>query len=178
MINISFTVIKRSGEEISFDTSKIVEAVSKASIRAEEEKVDRQLKLIDLFAGVGGLRFANDEIDKIVNEILDEILYNYEREKYGAAGLSYLPYHIYRELMRTRERLEKRREELRTIRRRKTESVTAMIKRAWQNRNRSVGRSSTSAVSDKMLLSIPTPPTAVAANRSLWRGGVVVANMG
>ena len=108
------------------------------------------------------------------SEIVDAMMDDYEREQYEASGISFLPYHMYRELMRTRERLERKREELRKIRKQKTESVTAMIKTAWQNRNRSVGRSSTSAVSDKMLLSIPTPPTAVAANRSLWRGGVVV----
>lgn len=48
----------------------------------------------------------------------------------------------------------------------------------WFKRNAYAGRSNTSAVSDKMLLTIPTPPTAVAAIGSLRRGGVLCADLG
>ena len=42
----------------------------------------------------------------------------------------------------------------------------------WLQRNASAGRSNTSAVSDMLLLTIPTPPTAETANCSLWQRGM------
>ena len=42
----------------------------------------------------------------------------------------------------------------------------------WDGRNNGVGRSKTSAVSDMMLLSIPTPPTAMTASSSLRQRGI------
>lgn len=73
------------------------------------------------------------------------------------------------------QELLKRREELRALRKMKTERVSEMIRAAWKNRNSNVGRSNTGSVTDPMLLSIPTPPTSVAAISSLKSGGAVIA---
>lgn len=47
------------------------------------------------------------------------------------------------------------------------------MRQLWMNRNEGSGRSNTSSVSDMMLMSMPVPPTAEAANRSLWRRGTM-----
>lgn len=73
------------------------------------------------------------------------------------------------------EELLKRRKELRALRKMKTERVSEMIRVAWKNRNSNVGRSNTGSVTDPMLLSIPTPPTSMAAISSLESGGAVIA---
>jgi hypothetical protein len=52
------------------------------------------------------------------------------------------------------------------------QSLNDILRTSWLKRNRCAGRSNTSAVSDKMLLTIPTPPTAEAAIRSLWQRGM------
>ena len=51
--------------------------------------------------------------------------------------------------------------------------INAMICVVWSLRNTTAGRSNTSSVSDKMLLTIPTPPTAEAADCSLWQRGIM-----
>ena len=53
------------------------------------------------------------------------------------------------------------------------QSLNMILRFVWLKRNAGAGRSDTSAVSDKMLLTIPTPPTAEAANRSLWQRGML-----
>ena len=53
------------------------------------------------------------------------------------------------------------------------QKLNAVLRQVWLARNTGAGRSSTSAVSDKMLLTIPTPPTAEAAIRSLWQRGML-----
>ena len=73
------------------------------------------------------------------------------------------------------ERLENQRKQLQFLRRLKTAQVSQMIRTAWMNRNDTAGRSNTGAVTDPMLLSIPTPPTSEAANSSLRCGGNVIA---
>lgn len=73
------------------------------------------------------------------------------------------------------ERLENQRKQLQFLRRIKTAQVSLMIRTAWMNRNHTAGRSNTGAVTDPMLLSIPTPPTSEAANRSLGCGGNMLA---
>ncbi|MBO5569722.1 MAG: hypothetical protein J6A79_12425 [Clostridia bacterium] len=52
------------------------------------------------------------------------------------------------------------------------QKMNRILQTAWLHRNTSAGRSNTSSVSDKMLLTIPTPPTAETANRSLWQRGM------
>lgn len=84
-------------------------------------------------------------------------------------------YEMWREVLSDCEDLLKRREELRALRKMKTERVSEMIRAAWKNRNSNVGRSNTGSVVDPMLLSIPTPPTSVAAISSLESGGAVIA---
>ena len=51
--------------------------------------------------------------------------------------------------------------------------INAMICVVWSLRKTTAGRSNTSSVSDKMLLTIPTPPTAEAADCSLWQRGIM-----
>ena len=67
-------VIKRNGESCFFDTSKIVDAVSKAYIRQETKKVEKEIHEVELFSGVGGY---NEEID--LNEETDLIIQIYNR---------------------------------------------------------------------------------------------------
>ena len=71
-----------------------------------------------------------------------------------------------------KQSLKERRRELMSYCKREVQKLNARLRNAWIARNRGAGRSNTSAVSDKMLLTIPTPPTAEAANRSLWQRGM------
>lgn len=50
--------------------------------------------------------------------------------------------------------------------------LNRLIRLQWLERNSGAGRGNTSSVSDKMLLTIPTPPTAVAAVCSLLQRGM------
>ena len=47
------------------------------------------------------------------------------------------------------------------------------MRQLWMNRNEGSGRSNTSSVSDMMLMTMPVPPTAETANRSLWQRGII-----
>ena len=71
-----------------------------------------------------------------------------------------------------KQSLKERRRELKSYCKREVQKLNAKLRNAWIARNRGAGRSNTSAVSDKMLMTIPTPPTAEAANRSLWQRGM------
>lgn len=176
-------ITKRNGAEIAFDISKIVDAISKANIRAEEKRVEKKIESLSLFEGVGGVSSAivcDDDVNlalhhaicEIVSQSIDEAFARIQEE-----CSSIWVRRIYESIARDSEleNLQERREELRKLRKLKTERVSAMIRAAWLNRNTAVGRSSTSAVTDLMLLSIPTPPTFKAAKRSLEVGGAVVA---
>ncbi len=160
-------IIKRNGESCAFDVYKIVDAVSKACIQRETKKVEKKIHEVELFSGVGGfneLLDINEEIEIFV-QILDRILdADYQQRFQDNIDLQL-------EL----ERLENQREQLRILRRLKTARVSLMIRTAWMNRNHTAGRSNTGAVTDPMLLSIPTPPTSEAANRSLRCGGNMLA---
>ena len=68
--------------------------------------------------------------------------------------------------------LEERRREAKRNCKGLVQKLNAVLRQVWLARNTGAGRSSTSAVSDKMLLTIPTPPTAEAAIRSLWQRGM------
>lgn len=68
--------------------------------------------------------------------------------------------------------LEERRREIREYRKSMTQAIHSILRSAWMKRNKNAGRSNTSAVSDMMLLTVPTPPTFVAANRSLQKWGI------
>lgn len=171
-------IIKRNGSEMTFDIDKIVDAISKACIRAEEKKVEERIKVLDLFSGTGGVKGECEPglhslIYDIIDNQLDMALGYFEERPKTLEELQELYFQYLREI--ELEKLEKRRQELRTLRRIKTERVSAMIKNAWIRRNLAVGRSSTSSVTDPMLLSIPTPPTSMAANCSLGSGGTVIA---
>ena len=160
-------IIKRNGASCAFDVYKIVDAVSKACIQRETKKVEKKIHEVELFSGVGGfneLLDINEEIEIFV-QILDRILdADYQQRFQDNIDLQL-------EL----ERLENQREQLRILRRLKTARVSLMIRTAWMNRNHTAGRSNTGAVTDPMLLSIPTPPTSEAANRSLGCGGNMFA---
>lgn len=71
-----------------------------------------------------------------------------------------------------RTELEERKREISRYRNTLVLDMNGLINVLWRRRNAGAGRSKTSAVSDKMLLTIPTPPTAEAANRSLWQRGM------
>lgn len=138
MINrVMYRVLKRDGRTVDFDVSKIVEAISKAAISREQEKIDDEiLSILE--------RMAGDDMEAFQD------------------FLTFLQL----------EYLSERKRELKYWRQLKNRQIREMIKKAWARRNEGSGRSNTSAVSDLMLLTIPTPPTAVAANRSLWQRGM------
>lgn len=160
-------IIKRNGASCAFDVYKIVDAVSKACIQRETKKVEKKIHEVELFSGVGwddedfDLNERIDILAEIISRILDA---DYQQRFQDNIDLQL-------EL----ERLENQREQLRILRRLKTARVSLMIRTAWMNRNHTAGRSNTGAVTDPMLLSIPTPPTSEAANRSLRCGGNMLA---
>ena len=92
----------------------------------------------------------DDEIDAISRSVLDEM----EKE------------------IRI-DNLEERRKAAKRECKSLVQSLNSILRFAWLKRNAGAGRSDTSAVSDKMLLTIPTPPTAEAAIRSLWQRGML-----
>ena len=157
----------RNGASYAFDVSKIVDAVSKACIRRETKKVEKKIHEVELFSGVDGFDELLDikEDIEIFAQILDRILSADYQER--------VQENI--DLQLELERLENQRKQLQFLRRLKTAQVSQMIRTAWMNRNDTAGRSNTGAVTDPMLLSIPTPPTSEAANRSLRCGGNVIA---
>ena len=160
-------IIKRNGASCDFDVSKIVDAVSKACIRRETKKVEKKIHEVELFSGVGwddedfDLNERIDILAEIISRILDGDYQERVQEKI--------------DLQLELERLENQRKQLQFLRRLKTAQVSLMIRTAWMNRNHTAGRSNTGAVTDPMLLSIPTPPTSEAANRSLGCGGNMLA---
>ena len=77
------------------------------------------------------------------------------------------------EYEQARVELEERRREAKRNCKGLVQKLNAVLRQVWLARNTGAGRSSTSAVSDKMLLTIPTPPTAEAAIRSLWQRGML-----
>lgn len=91
-----------------------------------------------------------DEIDAISRSVLDEM----EKEI---------------RISNLEERRKAAKRECKSL----VQSLNSILRFAWLKRNAGAGRSDTSAVSDKMLLTIPTPPTAEAAIRSLWQRGML-----
>lgn len=75
------------------------------------------------------------------------------------------------------DELEERKRELKKHCKKLIISLNSILRMTWLKRNAGAGRSNTSAVSDKMLLTIPTPPTAMAANRSLRQRGMAYGAM-
>lgn len=141
-------IVNRNGIETIFDIDKIVEAVSKAIIRDAEERVDEDIALLELFYGAGEIEESN--------------VY------YGVCNY----------ILREYRKLKAIKQCLRALHKAKTERISAIIRVFWMNRNKSAGRSSTDTVTDQMLLSMPTPPTSVAAMCSYRSGGAVVALAG
>ena len=157
----------RNGASCDFDVSRIVAAISKACIRRETKKVEKKIHEVELFSGVGwdDEDFDLNERIDILAEIISRILDADYQERFQDNI----------DLQLELERLENQREQLRILRRLKTARVSLMIRTAWMNRNHTAGRSNTGAVTDPMLLSIPTPPTSEAANCSLSCGGNMLA---
>lgn len=92
----------------------------------------------------------DDEIDAISRSVLDEM----EKEI---------------RISNLEERRKAAKRECKSL----VQSLNSILRFAWLKRNAGARRSDTSAVSDKMLLTIPTPPTAEAAIRSLWQRGML-----
>lgn len=157
----------RNGASCEFDVSRIVAAISKACIRSETKKVEKKIHDVELFSGVDGFDELLDikEDIEIFAQILDRILSADYQER--------VQENI--DLQLELEGLENQRKQLQFLRRLKTAQVSQMIRTAWMNRNHTAGRSNTGAVTDPMLLSIPTPPTSEAANCSLSCGGNMLA---
>ena len=105
-------------------------------------------------------------------EVDDEI---YQVIRYVNHAYQYISHD--RWLFQDLEKLKERKRQIRRLRKIKTEQIHAMIRNAWLSRNTSTCRSRTSAVSDLSLQTIPTPPTAAVANRTLRRGGVLLASV-
>ena len=123
-------ILKRNGCTVTFDVSKILEAINKAY---QDE------------------RSIAHEIEEFMRDYLD-----------AEADAFY-----YAELERMRERQKRaKRQRIKLV-----SALNAVLMSLWMRRNAGAGRGNTSAVSDIMLMTIPTPPTAVAANRSLRLGG-------
>ena len=137
MIHRVYQVIKRDGCALSFELSKIIEAINEAY--QDEQKLKHEI----------------EEFMRRNPDIEAEILY-----------------YAILESMRARYKQAKKR------RIRFVSVYNFVIVALWFKRNAYAGRSNTSAVSDMMLLTIPTPPTAVAAIGSLRRGGVICADVG
>ena len=72
-----------------------------------------------------------------------------------------------------REELIERKQEIHQYWKSLVYDMNDWIHALWLKRNAGAGRSNTSAVSDMMLLTVPTPPTAKAAYRSLWQRGII-----
>ena len=89
-------------------------------------------------------REVDREIDQ-VNRFLDFFCGEADLEVYFYPDLLY--------------ELEERRREIRRHRKNAVRNLNAILRNAWRHRNEGSSRSNTSAVSDKMLLTIPTPPT-------------------
>ena len=75
------------------------------------------------------------------------------------------------EYEQARVELEERRREANRNCKGLVQKLNAVLRQVWLARNMGAGRSNTFAVSDKMLLTIPTPPTAETAIRSLGQRG-------
>lgn len=66
---------------------------------------------------------------------------------------------------------------IRWLWRAKAKEISEKLRILWMNRNNSVSRGNTSAVSDMMLLIMPIPPTAETANCSLLQRGIMNESM-
>ena len=76
-----------------------------------------------------------------------------------------------------KKKLRKMCASIRRLWREKTKDASEEFRTLWMKRNRNASRGNTSAVTDMMLLTVPTPPTAEAANRSLWQRGIISGAM-
>ena len=75
--------------------------------------------------------------------------------------------------IRIKKLLRKKVVQIRLIWKAKTAEISQQLHQLWLNRNKCTNRSNTSAVTDMMLLTMPVPPTAEAAKRSLWQRGII-----
>lgn len=192
MIIISLVFINEPDANLlSRAIKSVADAVRKSDIRKQEKEIKMRIDGFDLFAGVGGIHIdrepsvskeIKDIVESYVDRAISNLILDLNVDEYTSILMGNRNSDVLNDnsgfdarALAEYEQLKKQREDLRLLRRLKTERVSALIKLAWQNRNCSVDRSSTSAVSDTMLLTIPTPPTALAATCSLERGGVVVA---
>ncbi len=97
-------------------------------------------------------RKVDHEIDQILESLYEDI------------DVSYYQDELYK--------LEEKRREIRKYRKRLRRELNTIMRITWMTRNKSVGRSKASAVSDMMLLTVPTPPTFETANSSLQKWGI------
>ena len=134
-----YQIIKRDGEIVEFEISKISEAISKAFIDSMAREIHPSI--LEMLA----MRIEEDE----------ETLSRAEEIKL-------------KKMLRKKVRI------IRLIWKEKTAQIARQLRQLWMNRNKGSNRSDTSAVSDIMLMTMPTPPTAQTASRSLWQRGIIL----
>ncbi len=128
----------------AYDSLQLLRSVSKVLLRSIDVQLQKEAD--DLQAMVDRLneRAANGFIDEFDN-----------------------PY----ELEQLIKELSEQQKQIRRLRKMKTEQVSSLLRVLWFQRNAGISRSRTSALSDLMLTTMPTPPTFATANSSLqkWR---------
>jgi len=120
-------------------------------------------KIIEVISGIS----INKEIESIEKEIV-RILKNDSFNNNEDAFCRYL----------MNERINillERKKEYRFYRRLKNEQIRKVLRNLWMNRNANMCRSNTSSVSDPMINTIPTPPTAAAVKFSCGQRGITNA---
>ena len=132
-------IVFKFSDICEFDVSKIISAVSKATLIQMELDIEEEILEVveNLIAGDPSGHVSDFSSSLNIQELLE------------------------------------RRRQLRFLRRLKVRQISSMLRVLWMRRNINAGRSSTSAVSDPMLLTIPTPPTVRTVNSSLWQRGTV-----
>lgn len=142
-------IVHRDGMFVSFDTAKIVTAVSKAFLRSREKKLGKQ------------------------HSVYEEVLYRLLTEECGGPAREECIREIVKEI---RIMLEDARRELRLIRiekRRLDKEDCCRIKHLLLDQLRSLDRSkSMRFATDMSLVTIPTPPTVDTVSGSLRCGRV------
>ena len=146
--------------------------MDKGMIKEVYQKVKRDGMLVELI-GLSKLSDAISKafIDSMAREIHPDVLEMLMDE------MEDLPMVERTKEIIAKKKLRKMYASIRLLWKAKVQEIGKKLRALWMNRNNHASRGSTSAVSDMMLLTIPTPPTAEAANRSLWQRGIISGAM-
>ena len=133
--------------------------------------VDRNGKIVDfdiakICDAISKAYEATCNINKKIKAVKNEV-HNIPYEEYNVEVL--LEYEsIIRDLKKRKKAIRRYRCYLVN----KVNTYNAIFRKAWLARNHKAGRSNTSSVSDMMLMTVPTPPTAEAAICRLKQRGM------